>query len=422
MAARTCHQAGLDVTLYEKAPYAGGHILTDYRDLGSEVFPFEVGVFMFDPVSMHPKMYGLAKELGMTPVEIDFSVTHEIPEKEIFWTTEPQLPLNLRQFSVLYSVLQRGNKYENLKYTYDIYRFYKDTGKLSSEHPLSKSDMKTLQASGEFRGEMFEDWLYPLMLCWWGIPEDKAPDCSVDVITDSMYRVSNHPQYVFKEGWHAFVERIMDPFKEILKTGKQVDKVERTSKDIEVSVDGKKEQYDHVIFATPPCQTTKLLASPFNDETSLLSNFETVTTDIYFHTDDSWMPKDSRWGLINYTKDTRGNFVTFWHGKLQKDQVPYFISWGDRLKELPDPQKTLNTARMLRTIPTMGYRNNTCKFNTIQGRGNIWHCGAHVDSIVTTHHMPVPSLWHENAFMSGLRVGNQIVNLNKKQGSHVYAN
>lgn len=415
MAARTCHQAGVDLTLYEKAPEVGGHVLTDFKQFEGKSFPFEIGVFMFDPASIHPEVYSLAQELGMTLKELNLSVTHESKAEEIFWTTESPLPPSFRNFSVLLSVLKNGNPLRNLKFIYDIYRFQKQSGRISLQHPLRHAEMKKLQATGEFGEDLFNHWLFPHLLCWWGVPEDKAPECSIDVITDSIYRVSTHPQYIFKEGAQTFVNRIISPFKDCLKTGMRVDNVRKTEDGIEIDVEGKKEQYDHVIFAIPPSEVLTLLESPDKDEVELLSQFETVTTDIYFHTDTSWLPQKKKWALINFIQDERGKFITFWHGKLQNDHVPYFITWGDQLKEIPDPKKTLKVARMLRTLPTMGYRDNTCKFESIQGRGNIWHCGAHVDSIVTTNHMPIPSVWHENAFLSGVNIGKRIINLTKQE-------
>lgn len=415
MAARTCHQAGIDVTLYEKSHEVGGHVLTDFRHFEKKNFPFEIGVFMFDPSSIHPEVYSLAKELGMTFKELNLSVTHESEEEQIFWTSESTLPPSLRNLVISLSILKKGNPLRNLKLIYDIYRFHKESGRISLQHPLRHADMKQLEASGEYGEDLFNHWLFPNLLCWWGVPENKAPNCSVDVITDSIHRVSTHPQYIFKEGAQTFINKIIAPFKECIKTDKRVDKVRKTADGTEVDVGGKRELYNHVIFAIPPSEVLTLLDSPDKDETELLSQFETVTTDIYFHTDTSWLPKKKKWALINFIQDERGKYVTFWHGKLQQDQVPYFITWGDELQEIPDPKKTMKVARMLRTLPTMGYRNNTCKFEQIQGKNNIWHCGAHVDNIVTTNHMPIPSVWHENAFLSGVNVGKRITNLKTQE-------
>jgi predicted NAD/FAD-binding protein len=415
MAARTLHQAGADITVYEKSPRIGGHVHTDVRPFNGEDFPFEIGVFMFDPKSIHPKMYALAEELGMTLSELDLSVTHESKAQDIFWTTESSLPPAFRNFTILSSLMQNGSPRRNLKYIYDVYRFINQVSDLSSKHPLRLSDFKSLQASGEYGADMFNHWLYSHLLCWWGVPEHKAPECSLDVITDSMYRVTNNPQYIFKEGVQTFIERITAPFKDRLQVGVEVKKVLRSPSGIEIGLDGETKVFSHVIFATPPSETLKLLASPKQEEQELLSQFETVTTTIYFHKDTSWMPKKRKWALINFIQEEKGHYVTFWHGKLQKDHVPYFITWGDQLKEVPDPDKTLKVLHMIRTIPTMGYRENTCKFGSIQGMGNIWHCGAHVDHVVSSNHMPVPSLWHENAFLSGVDAGNQIAKKLKRE-------
>lgn len=54
---------------------------------------------------------------------------------------------------------------------------------------------------------------------------------------------------------------------------------------------------------------------------------------------------------------------------------------------------------------SVGYAKASREMEAIQGNGGVWHCGAHVHALDAAS---IPSLWHENAFRSGVRIAERI--------------
>jgi len=400
-AALECLRLGVDVRLFEKAPAIGGHVVSEAVLFEQDPFPFELGVFMLDPVSIHPQVWREAKALGMHLRPIRLTVTHESPEIDLYWSSETNLPHALRLAPVLVRLLRRGRIRTNLRHLYDIARFQK-TGDRIAGRPLYRGlTLRELEERGHFSPDFFVHWLYPNLLCWWGVPLALAPSCSADIIADSFHRVSCHPQYVFEEGWHEFLRRFARPLGARIETGTEALSLRRVDQGLYLETSRGTDRFDRVILAVPPQRALSLLPDPESEAAAHLRAIPSITTEIFFHTDASLLPRRERPALINYIRDERGDFITFWHGKLRKEPVPYFISWGEPLRQKPREETILRRLRMERTLPTPAYKEASSCLAALEGEEGIRFAGAHIDGIVRNGHMPVHSLWHENAFLSG---------------------
>ena len=67
---------------------------------------------------------------------------------------------------------------------------------------------------------------------------------------------------------------------------------------------------------------------------------------------------------------------------------------------------------MLRALPTNSYAESCRTIQSIQGEGNVWYCGAHVHALGEG---AIPSLWHENAFRSGINAAQAIHETSAKE-------
>ena len=226
-----------------------------------------------------------------------------------------------------------------------------------------------------------------------------------DVIADSMHDVVRAPQHFFPEGWDTFLKSIYSPFQERIQTGQRVLKINRCANHVQVVLNGHAEDFDQVIMAVPPSLALNLLADASAAEAALLRKFATISTTVFMHSDSSWLPAGMPWATINLMQDERGSFCTFWNGELHPGKPPVFITWGDGLTAVPDPAQTRTTVHWLRTLPTVSYSKASREMEAIQGNGGVWHCGAHVHALDADS---IPSLWHENAFRSGVRIAELI--------------
>jgi hypothetical protein len=126
------------------------------------------------------------------------------------------------------------------------------------------------------------------------------------------------------------------------------------------------------------------------------------------------MPKKKNPAIANLIKDHRGTFCTFWTGALHPSKPNIFITWGDKIVDSTIKNKSILSENWLRTLPTVEYAKACRDIDSIQGHGGVWHCGAHVHALDKKSQRVTPSLWHENAFLSGKRVAEKIKNHGNK--------
>ena len=220
-----------------------------------------------------------------------------------------------------------------------------------------------------------------------------------------MYKVSHHYQYFFVKGWQHFIETVAQPFRRHILTECHVDKVVREGNRVKVFSKGQHAIFDQAVIAAPPNVALKILSEPTRQEKSILSSFETCTTEVFLHTDPSWVPQPHKKAVANFLKDKKGEYCTFWSGALHPDKPDVYVTWGEKLLETPQANKTILSEKWLRTLPTVEYAKACRSIHDIQGNGGVWHCGAHVHALDGQ----VPSLWHENAFLSGKHVAEKLL-------------
>lgn len=390
MAARQLHKDGHQVTVYEASDGIGGHARTHHFS-----FPAELGVFMHEPTVIHPTMCSLAKELGVDYAPISLTFSFEFA-KEIAWSSVSSLPPRLRDLGIVLKTwmksLGTGKAIRNARYIAELGKFFHHL----PNHQAKGQSLQDYAASCS--PDLLNYWLLPHMHCWWGIPRQYAPQCSIDVIFDSMLQVATLPQYIFVNGWNQFLDALTSSFRSSIQLNHTIQKVSRAEG--KVDVDGM--IYDHVVFATPPSVVNNLLQDATLEEKSLFQSYTTTSTTVYLHRDTSWMPQKEKWATINYMVDQRGSLCTFWCGDLFPQKEHIFVSWTEGNDKPDQIEKEMN---FLRTLPTMSYTKSCHDIRHLQGSRGVWYCGAHVHALGENR---IPSLWHENALLSGIQVAQNI--------------
>jgi len=414
-AASKLHKKGHDVYVYESSKEIGGHVKTVSIPSSSNDRPdiLELGVFMHDPVAIHPTMCRLAKEFGITSQPFSLTTTVEQEKSHIFWTTCQKIPRFLASYPTLseyclhskmgFDALKNG--WQSFSHLIELSRFFRAIkndkncyGNISVQEALNQN---------LFSQKFINGWLLPQMFCWWGVPKLYAMQCSLKLVVDSIAKVAKYPQYIFPNGWNQLIKAIACSLPQNnIYLNTEVQAISRSPKAVEVTTKSGKTNYGAVIFATPPSITRKILKDKDLNEERILNSFQTTTTEVYLHKDTSWLPKRQKKAIINLISNERGDFCTFWCGGLLKGRPDLFISWGDQLQHLPKNSLVLSKGSFERTLPTMSYLSSCKEIQKIQGNGNIWHAGAHVHALKENE---TPSLWHENALLSGFLVSNQEV-------------
>lgn len=418
-AAAELHAKGHDITVYEANNYVGGHVKTirlpieDDDSPGSEeVLPVELGVFMHDPKYIHPQMSSTAKKLGLKTREIPLTFSFVNKKYLSSWNTQSLFSGTLRDLSILLKTsiqsLKNGCFYQNTSFLLELKQFFKQMENVCSDKAYRNMSLEEFVKKEGYSQYFLDNWLLPQIMCWWGINRDHAMSSSIQVIVQSMDFVSKAPQYIFEGGWDLLIKKITEPFHQHIHTESPVEKVQRKNQKVEVTSKGKIESFDAVLFAVPPGVVLNLLQEKDSEEEKILKSFQMTTTRVYLHKDARWMPTKEKWSIVNLIHDERGSFCTLWFGGLDKRKPGIFVTWGDHLGDTPDTSTIITTADWLRTLPTVEYTEACSKIHTLQGRGGVWHCGAHVDALEANSKGAIPSLWHENSFRSGIEVSKMI--------------
>lgn len=410
MAAYELHQKGMDFQLFEAASYLGGHVKT--RRFAPSYNPIELGVFMHDPVFIHPIMNQYAKNWGIKVRPFDLTVSFTSKQKGSCpdWTTEAPYKGKLRDLYVFFRALKEsaknGQLISNAKYLWKLNSFVKKMSIFLEDPRYQTFSLKDYINENPNHKDLVINWMIPHLMCWWGVTKDMVLKSSFAVVVDSMWKVSKAEQYIFEDGWDSLIKKISEGYKEKIFLEHRVDLIERVNEkgrqEVRISCKGKEKLFDAAVIACTPQRALDMIIDPCKQEQKILNGFDTCDTTVYLHRDKTWMPKRPSWSTINFVFDERGSFCSFWPGRLFKERDEVFLSWGENLQSEP----ALVEERVVwpRTLPTVEYTKHCRQIQKIQGKNKLWFCGAHVHALDDA----VPSLWHENAFRSGIKVAREI--------------
>ncbi len=418
MAARRLHELGHDVTVFEKEDAIGGHVRTDkipveLPDGETESFPVEHGVFMHDPQMIHPVMNQFIEKWHIKIRSFPLTFSYQNSAAQFSWTTKTGTTGTWRELAILFETacnsIPRHTFWKNIQYLTELRRFIHQWEEICSHKRFCEMTIGEFLESENYSDRFRDEWLLPQVHCWWGVPGDHLNEINIQTIADPMLKVSQCPQFISVDGWETFMRKIAEPFENSIRLKSPATKVARQEDGVLLTTNNSSPiEFDHVVLATPPNICADTIETLNASEEQLLRSFVTTETEIFLHTDPQWMPQDETWATANLIQDAKGDFCTLWFGELHQQKPPIFVTWGNPLRKPIDPAKIIDSKKMLRTLPTNDYVFGCRKLREIQGRGNVWFCGAHVDALSSGQESNTPSLWHENAFRSGLSVAEQL--------------
>ncbi|MGI9026331.1 MAG: NAD(P)/FAD-dependent oxidoreductase [Burkholderiaceae bacterium] len=388
-----------NVTLYEANDHAGGHTHTVDAEVDGIRYPVDTGFLVFNHRT-YPRLVALFDELGVqtAPSEMSFSVKLAgRGARAIEWAGTD---LN----SVF---IQRRNLFDPgfLRMLADLLRFNRQTMALVQNATRyghhGAIDTWTL---GEFLdahrySRVFRDWyLLPMAAAIWSCSTAQMREFPLSTFVrfcanHGLLQIVDRPQwYTVKGGARNYVERLLAVLPDV-RIGEPAIRVARVrsigvSKVAVVSGRGAAEWttalYDHVVLACHSDQSLALLEGAERDERALLSAVRYQPNRAILHTDASVLPsRRGAWAAWNYQCDI---------GSLAPDDravcVHYLIN---KLQPVPFERPvilSLNPTRPVEPASILGefeYAHpvfDGCAINAqrrlpdIQGRGNVWYCGA----------------------------------------------
>jgi len=162
-----------------------------------------------------------------------------------------------------------------------------------------------------------------------------------------MYSLRNRPKWrTVSGGSQRYVEAITAPWRERVRTGAPVQRIERLPGRVRIEAAGcESEEFDQVVIATHSDQALALLADASEAEREVLGAIPYQRNEAVLHTDASLMPRRraawSSWNFHLAERPAQGSTVTYWMNNLQhlRTKEHYFVTLN-RGEEI-DPAKVI---------------------------------------------------------------------------------
>lgn len=365
-----------DVTVYEKNSYIGGHSRTIDVDLGGRKTPLDTGFIVFNNWN-YPNLMGLFTHLGVAYEKSDMSFGISISGG---WLEYSSSNIFAQRRNLL-----RPEFYGMLK---DIINFNRKALALSEQKP----DITLQECLNELKlGSWFQRYYILAMgAAIWSCPVDTIMKFPAKTFlrffkNHGLLNLVERPQwYTVTGGSREYISKITKPYEHRIKHNTAALSV--TPMDGKVNVidsKGETAQYDHVILASHADQSREILQTQDTEVKNILSGFTYQKNRIVVHKDQSFMPKSRKcWAswvyLCEDRKDNKPSVsLTYWMNNLQNLDAdhPVFVTLNP--DKMPKRALTIEEHTFMHPIFDKTAINAQEKIKTIQGRNNIWFCGAY---------------------------------------------
>jgi predicted NAD/FAD-binding protein len=366
-----------DITLFEKSDYLGGHANTVDVNYEGKKISVDTGFIVYNFRTYH-NLKPLFRELNV-PIEksdMSFGVKNLDDGLEYAGSLKGIFAQKKNLFSTRFWGM-----------IFDILKFNKEAIKKVKEKKID-DDEKLVDFIKKLKlGEAFQnDYLFPMAAAIWSCPLNEMKEYPAKTFLQFFYNhglltVTDQPQwYTVAKGSREYVNRIVKKFKKKIKLNCEIINCYQ-DKDRVILVDGenKKYEFDHVIFASHADQTNRIISDKSKVEKDVLSKFKYSKNTAILHRDEKQMPKNKKaWASWIYLSSKKQNKVSlsYWMNGLQNidKDYPLFVTLNP-LEEI-DENKVFGRYEYEHPIFDLEAIKAQKKLDLIQGKRNIWFCGA----------------------------------------------
>lgn len=330
------------VTLWEAAPYFGGHTHTvDVSLPGADGELVRHGVdtgFLVFNQTTYPGLCALFQDLKVEIAPSDMSFSVQVAQAFGSQTLEWNGSDLDRVFA------QRRNMWRPSfwRMLADILRF----NRLATGLALAGQDEQLKISVADFLNRhhlsaAFRDWyLLPMLGCIWSCPPEQMLHFPVATMVrfchnHGLIQVNDRPQWLtVRGGGRNYVEKIIAGLNDT-RSNSRVTRIERDAAGVTVHTQHGSERFDEVVLATHSDQALALLERPSSDEHAVLDAIRYHPNHAVLHTDASVMPQRHKaWAAWNYERagepaaGQRQVCLHYWLNRLQPlpFRDPVFVS------------------------------------------------------------------------------------------------
>lgn len=363
-----------NITLYEKNAVIGGHTRTKNIRYHDKDIAVDTGFIVFNHTN-YPELTALFNHLGVKTQKSDMSFGFTMDNGSFEWGA-----FSLDAVFAQRTNLLRPSFYKMIR---DVLYFFKHAPAWLDQ--TREGTLQELLASLRLGNDFNQRFILPIGAAIWSCPAEKMREFPARTFVQFFKNhgllslTGQHQWHTVTGGSQEYIKKITAPLAGRIRVSSPVDSVWRDGGEYVVRSNGIEERYHHVVFASHADETLAMLKDATDEEKSILGAFHYQTNKAFLHCDESIMPKRRRcWASWSYCADTDRNVsVTYWMNRLQSidKSHPLFVTLNPtrpiRHEKIFDehlfthPIFTREAIEAQKLMPT------------IQGRRNLWFCGAY---------------------------------------------
>ena len=368
-------QEKFEVSLFEKNSKLGGHSNTVTIEQDNNKYSVETGFIVLNDKN-YPIFTSLLKHLniGVNNSSMSFSVS---VDKGQFEYSSSYIGLLGQTKNII------DPKYWGM--LRDINYFYTNALKDVKDCPDNETLGQFLKRFN-YSNKFIDYHLVPMTASIWSCPTKSIlnfPIKSLLVFFENhkLLNIYNRPKWsTVNKGSREYVKKIQSLLKGKIYTNAKVNKISKSKEGIRVHYQDGIKTFDKVVLACHADQSSEILIENFSEEANLLKDFKYQKNTSILHSDINFMPKrKSVWSSWNYITETgnSGNLsITYWMNELQgiNSSKPILLSLNPKI--LPNPDLIYGQYSYSHPILDNKAINIQKKLSSIQGKNNLWFCGA----------------------------------------------
>ncbi|KAF6145532.1 hypothetical protein GIB67_037565 [Kingdonia uniflora] len=374
---------GVDVVLYEKDDYLGGH----GRTVNVEGVDLDLGFMVFNRVT-YPNMMEFFESLGVDMETSDMSFAVSLDKGQgCEWGSRNGFSSLFAQKRNLLNPYFYQMIREILKFKDDVMKYLED---LESNPDIDRNETLGHFIKSHGYSELFQTaYLVPVCASVWSCSSEGVLNFSAFSVLSfcrnhHLLQMFGRPQWLtVRQRSHSYVNKVMEELESRgcqIRTGCAVQSISTHDGGCTVSsIDGSEEMFNAcIIGAHAPDALTILGKQASSEETRVLGAFQYAYSEVYLHHDKNLMPQNpAAWSAWNFLGTTDNKLcLTYWLNILQnitETGLPFFVT----LNPPSTPQNTLLKWSTSHPIPSVAATKASLEFDAIQGKRGIWFCGAY---------------------------------------------
>lgn len=385
-----------DVVVYEREDRLGGHSNTVDVPVAGGATPVDTGFIVFNEPA-YPNFTALLDHLGAASEASCMSFGVSMDDGAVEYSGQT--------FSSVFARRSNAASPSFWKMLSDIPRFHRDARDTLRAGFCEHASLGEFVAHGGYGRGFKEHFLKPMAAAIWSTPQMKVFDYPAFSFlrffeNHGLLQVLNLPEWrTVSGGSRAYVTELAKAFEGGVRLNAGAARIERIGGKVHVTdTQGHRDVFDAVILATHADTARTVISDLDAEERSILSAFTYQENHAVLHMDARHMPRRRRaWSSWNYIGDDDNGAVTYWMNRLQN------LSCTENIFVTLNPAAGIDPAK---TIAEFSYDHPMFNNATeraqedvwnIQGRGCIWHAGAHLGHG-----------FHEDGLQSGLAVAERV--------------